>query len=211
MARRRRDVSQGERALWRRVVADVAPLAKPAAKPPSNPAAKSAPNSAGDVDGKAGLVGSGAPPPATNAATNVAGKPRRQVAAPPAASPPPPPRPTPQELRTGSTPGIDRRTADRARKGKMQIDARLDLHGMTQAVAHERLRAFIAGAQAAGHRMVLVITGRGAFTGGQSVLKSQLPRWLNDPPLSGKILGFTAAQPRHGGQGAWYVLIKRKR
>jgi DNA-nicking Smr family endonuclease len=195
MARRRRQLSEGERALWRKVTEDVAPLVPP-------PKAQTSKTVPAPAPPKPSADGEAPAPPA---------KPKTAPPQPPRRAPSPPPRPTPQQLRTGGTPGIDRRTADRARKGKLAIDARLDLHGLSQAEAHTRLNAFIASAQAAGHRMVLVITGRGNFTGGRSVLKQQLPRWLGEPPVAGKILGYTAAQPRHGGEGAWYVLIKRQR
>ncbi|MEM7441984.1 MAG: Smr/MutS family protein [Pseudomonadota bacterium] len=114
-------------------------------------------------------------------------------------------------LTTGQTPSIDRRTADRLRKGRMEVQARLDLHGMSEANAHMALNAFLTRAQADGRRTVLVITGKGLFSHGRGVLRERLGDWLNMPPIRDKVLSFTQAQPRHGGDGAFYVLLKRLR
>jgi DNA-nicking Smr family endonuclease len=104
---------------------------------------------------------------------------------------------------------VDKRTAERMRRGEMVLDGRLDLHGMTQDSAHGALTAFVHRAYDSGRRCLLVITGKGA--GGGGVLKGQVPRWLNQAPLRPLILGFSHARPQHGGEGALYVLIKRKR
>jgi len=105
--------------------------------------------------------------------------------------------------------GIDRATAERLKRGRMTIEARLDLHGMTQDEAHRALAGFIAGARSAGRRCVLVITGRGLAGGG--VLRHAVPRWLDEPELRGHLLAVAPAQPRDGGNGALYVLIRRAR
>lgn len=105
--------------------------------------------------------------------------------------------------------GIDRRTAERLRRGHYPIEARLDLHGMTQDEAHRTLSSFIAGGRAAGTRCVLVITGHGRVGGG--VLKTHLPRWLAEPALRRDILALAPARPQHGGIGAFYVLLRRDR
>jgi DNA-nicking Smr family endonuclease len=99
----------------------------------------------------------------------------------------------------------------------MAIDGRLDLHGLTQAEAHDRLSGFVKAAQARGKRVLLVITGKGykapnSQHGGESgVLRRAVPRWLNAPDLRPLVLAIHAAQPRHGGEGALYVLLKRNR
>ena len=80
---------------------------------------------------------------------------------------------------------------------------------MTQAAAVERLAEFIARSEAAGKRCVLVITGKGLASGG--VLRDQVPRWLNLPPNRARVLAFDYAQQQHGGSGALYVLLKRRR
>jgi DNA-nicking Smr family endonuclease len=110
------------------------------------------------------------------------------------------------------------------RRGQLPIDARLDLHGWTQGEAHHALAGFIESAHAAGQRCLLVITGKGGRAkthdaddphgGGGAVpgvLRAAVPNWLNQPPLRPLILGFAGAQPKHGGSGALYVLLKRKR
>ena len=104
---------------------------------------------------------------------------------------------------------IDKRTAERFRRGELAIDARLDLHGLTQAEAHRRLDGFVARAAAAGTRMLLVITGKGER--GTGVLRDGVPRWLAEPGLRPLVLAIAHAQPKHGGGGALYVLLRKKR
>jgi DNA-nicking Smr family endonuclease len=107
--------------------------------------------------------------------------------------------------------GIDRANAERLKRGVHPIEARLDLHGKTQAEAHHSLAAFIHRSSEAGRRCVLVITGRGLGPGGPGVLKSAVPRWLEEPGLRHKILAIAPAQPRDGGAGALYLLLRRHR
>ena len=151
-------------------------------------------------------------PPAAESAAGAKAKSVSKPGSRPAARPIPPtsapPLPHP-ELEHGKSAGLDRRSADRLRRGRLPIDGRLDLHGMTQAAAAERLVEFIAGAQSAGKRCVLVITGKGLAGGG--ILREQVPRWLNQPPNRGRVLAFDYAQAQHGGMGALYVLLKRQR
>lgn len=106
--------------------------------------------------------------------------------------------------------GLDRRTAQKLRRGQMVIDARLDLHGLTQAQAYERLRRFIPHAYGAGHRCVLVITGKGGIEG-KGVLRRMVPQWLDEAPLAKMVLSVTAARPKDGGEGALYVYVRRKK
>lgn len=131
---------------------------------------------------------------------------RPGIPAPPAPVPPslsegPPPRPAAK--RTGR--GLDRRTAERLRRGELPIEARLDLHGMTQEEAHAALERFLGRAHTAGQRCLLVITGKGA------VLREAVPRWLGEGEARDRVLASTPAQPRHGGGGALYVLLRRVR
>jgi DNA-nicking Smr family endonuclease len=137
----------------------------------------------------------------------------------PAASPPPhiqpavpmrsrPPPPTGRALDPSGPVDLDRRSWLRLRRGSYPIDARLDLHGMTQAEAHARLAAFLAGAQARGNRCVLVITGRGLRHGG--TLRAMTSRWLESEPNRGLVLSFAQARLQHGGEGALYVLLRRR-
>ena len=123
--------------------------------------------------------------------------------------PPPTPRSVLPELSHGASPGVDRRTAERLHRGQMDIDGRIDLHGMTQAEAHDSLAAFMDKAEARGWRCVLVITGKGTRGGG--VLRAAVPRWLNLAPHRARILSFGAARPKDGGDGALYVLLRRRR
>lgn len=116
--------------------------------------------------------------------------------------PPPPPAP---ELRAGAAPGLDRSTNDKLRRGQLPIDAKLDLHGMDRARAHRALDRFLDGASAQGKRCLLVVTGK------SGVLKTEVPRWLNEQPARSRLIAFAAAQPRHGGAGALYLLLKRRR
>ncbi len=116
------------------------------------------------------------------------------------------------ELKSGASPGLDKRTAVRLKRGQLAIDGRIDLHGMTQDKAHRALEKFLTASQGAGKRCVLVITGKGLRpTGETGVLRNLVPRWMNAPAIRGRVLSFCTAQPRDGGTGALYVLLKRKR
>lgn len=118
----------------------------------------------------------------------------------------------PPELMPGTAAGIDKRTLNRLRRGLITPERRIDLHNMTQAEAHGALNGFLAGAQAAGKRCVLVITGKGYRSDSSvGVLKSNVPHWLNDPANRARILAFTHATPTDGGEGALYVLLRRQR
>lgn len=125
-------------------------------------------------------------------------------------SPPRPARAPHPPLTPGSTANIDRRTGDRFRRGELEIDGRIDLHGMTQAQAHTALASFVHRAWNEGRRCILVITGKGSF-GGLGVLRQATPRWLADPALRPMVLAIQPARPKDGGDGALYVLIKRRR
>jgi DNA-nicking Smr family endonuclease len=107
--------------------------------------------------------------------------------------------------------GIDRANAERLKRGRHAVEARLDLHGMTQAEAHRALIGFVRASYQAGRRCVLVITGRGLGPAGPGVLKGVVPRWLEAAELRGDILATAPAQPRHGGPGALYLLLRRRR
>lgn len=114
-------------------------------------------------------------------------------------------------LDPGAAAGLDGRTMERLRRGRIRPEARLDLHGMTQKEAHAALGVFMARTERAGTRCVIVITGKGRVSEGGGVLRNELPGWLNAPAIRSRILGFTEAQPRDGGAGALYVLLKRDR
>ena len=105
--------------------------------------------------------------------------------------------------------GLDRRTWLRLKRGQVAIEQTLDLHGRTQDEAHGALARFLAAAQAAGCRCVLVVTGKGLGSGG--TLRHMVPRWLNEGANREHIVAFCPAQARHGGAGALYVLLRRQR
>lgn len=135
---------------------------------------------------------------------------------PPKSAPPVPKAPTTRSvlpaLAPGVTPGLDRRTAQRLKKGEIAVDSSLDLHGLTQEEAHRALARFLARAAETGRRCVLVVTGKGVKAGGAGgVLRASVPRWLNEPDLRARVLAFVHAAPKDGGTGALYVLLKRRR
>ena len=114
-------------------------------------------------------------------------------------------------LHLGGTVGTDRRTAERLRRGRMAVEARLDLHGLTQDQAHRELLSFIRRTAAVGMRCVLVVTGKGSVSQGGGVLRRRLPDWLGQSDCRPHVLAVTRAQRAHGGDGAFYVLLRRQR
>src|SRR3954469_12093813 len=106
---------------------------------------------------------------------------------------------------------LGRRQRRSVARGKEAIDARLDLHGLTQAQAHAALLRFLRDAGARGARLVLVITGKGSRDGERGVLKRQVPQWLALPEFRSLVVGYEDAGIRHGGAGALYVRLRRMR
>jgi len=110
---------------------------------------------------------------------------------------------------------LARKTRQRIARGRHSLDGRLDLHGMTQAEAHDALFFFLRAKQARGAKLVLVITGKGARGGddgrGRGVLKRMVPLWLRLPEFRDLIVGFENAAASHGGEGALYVSLRRAR
>ena len=120
-----------------------------------------------------------------------------------------PPKPATPPLAT-----LGRKTKKRIARGAHAIDGRLDLHGMTQAEAHDALFGFLRAKQARGSKVVLVITGKGARggdSGGRGVLNRMVPLWLRLPEFRSLILGFESAAISHGGEGALYVSLRKAR
>ncbi|MGH6945112.1 MAG: Smr/MutS family protein, partial [Geminicoccaceae bacterium] len=105
--------------------------------------------------------------------------------------------------------GLDRRTWLRLKRGQVVLERTLDLHGHTQAEAHRLLARFLAEVQAAERRCVLVVTGKGLESGG--TLRHMVPRWLNEAENRERVVAYCPTQPRHGGSGALYVLVRRRR
>ncbi len=173
-------------ALWGRIAGTVKPLKRRAGAPPlAEPAGNVKPAAEGPAE-----------TPARSA------KPR----------PPAPAGPPSAPLAPGAAPGLDKRTAQRLRRGQIRIEGRIDLHGMTRPEAYRNLSDFLKSSAAAGRRCVLVITGKGMREGaGSGVLRSEFPGWLNEAALRPLILSFSPAQPRDGGGGAFYVYLRRSR
>jgi DNA-nicking Smr family endonuclease len=182
--RRRRALSEEERALWESVVSQTKPLRrKPrAAKAQIAPAAADAP---------------------ANAKTAAAPRPASPAKVPGAIKPGPPPLAP-----------LGRRERSQLSRGRKEIDARLDLHGMTQTRAYCALSSFLQRAHSDGLSFVLIITGKGRGMGAYSergVLRRQVPQWLSLPEFRSLVVGFEEAHIGHGGEGALYVRIRRSK
>jgi DNA-nicking Smr family endonuclease len=109
---------------------------------------------------------------------------------------------------------LGRREKSKLSRGRSEIDARIDLHGMTQLRAHRALLSFLQHAHADGATFVLVITGKGMVGGAEEergVLRRQVPNWLSLPEFRALVVGFEEAHIGHGGEGALYVRIRRAR
>jgi DNA-nicking Smr family endonuclease len=117
---------------------------------------------------------------------------------------------------------FERRKARQIASGKVEVEARVDLHGLRQPDAHARLRGFLVEANARGLKTVLVITGKGgeepadrlgelAGERQRGVLRRNVPHWLGEPELRAIVLSFTQAGVRHGGAGALYVQLRKGR
>jgi len=180
---RARKLGDDESALWHQVMETVRPL------PP------------GKRGGKL---------PAPTATPAAVARPDRLPRPRPVAPPRQPRAPAEPPLEHGEAPGLDKRTRLRLKRGQVEIQGVMDLHGLTQMEAHRALAGFLEGAQRAGKRAVLVITGKG-LTPGSGVLRAAVPRWLNEPGLRRMIRAFSFAAPKDGGEGALYVLLRRKK
>ena len=181
--RRRRNLSEEERALWESVAQQIRPLRK-------KPRAAKAQAASPDVETPAAVkpVPSSKPHP-----------PIKIQRAPKPEAPPLAP--------------IGRRERSQLSRGRKEIDARLDLHGMTQTRAHRVLFGFLQRAHHDGLSFVLVITGKGKM-GAESergVLRRQVPQWLSLPEFRSLVVGFEEAHIGHGGEGALYVHVRRSR
>lgn len=117
-------------------------------------------------------------------------------------------------IEIGSVAGLNRRQADALCGGNIAIDAQLDLHGFSRKEAGSKVAAFLVRSARRGLRCVLVITGQGRrdpLAEARSVLRGGLERWLNEPATRPLVLACVPAQRRHWGQGAFYVLPRRRR
>jgi DNA-nicking Smr family endonuclease len=127
----------------------------------------------------------------------------------------PPPAAAHHPKQPASVVAIARREKQQLARGKTAIGGRIDLHGMTQAQAHDALLHFLRRYQAEGAKFVLVITGKGSAgavaRGERGVLRRQVPLWLGLPEFRACVLGFDVANVGHGGEGALYVRLRRAR
>lgn len=115
-----------------------------------------------------------------------------------------------QEAVEGAVQGFDERVMRTLRAGEFRAQARLDLHGLTQEEAKAALERFVQDARVAGHRCVVVVTGRGLHSEDQvPVLKRGVQSWLTRGRLARQVLAFCTAKPTDGGAGALYVLLRR--
>lgn len=196
MARRR--LSPEERELWRKVAQTASPLhgaPPPAAEPASSPPPVRSPAVAKRSE------------PVTLPAPRTAAPGRVTLDL----------APDPHVAMARAHPIMDRGRFEKLRRGRLEPEARLDLHGMTSERAHGALVGFILGAHAEGLRLVLVITGKGRAGDmaahsphRHGVLRHSLPHWLAAPPLVGRVMQIVPAHQRHGGGGAYYVYLRRR-
>lgn len=224
---RKRPLSEEDRRLWEHVVRSVSP----------------------GVRGKSRIADRTAslePPPPGESTTELhrrlessgAGGAERPRQAPPKAMPKPPP-PPPRQHAPPPIADFDRKAVRRIRSGRIEIEARIDLHGMRQDEAHVTLRSFLNGSYARHLRWVLVITGKGRAArfddegeagrgtpngrrddrrplpswhdDERGVLKRMVPRWLGEPDLRAIVVSYTTAAPNHGGDGALYIQLRARR
>jgi len=201
----RRVLSPDEAALWRRIARNAKPLEKGPATPQAAP----------DIER--------AQPP------RQAEKTARTSTAPTAQSG----KPAQAQRAAPAPPSLDAATARRVRRGRMEVDGKIDLHGMRQAQAHAALERYVARARERGHRCILVITGKGLRTTQTQtqwgrdvswdtscdadwsveepgVLRRKLPLWLGMEPLRSAVFAMEEAHPRHGGSGAFYLFLRRR-
>ncbi|MFT3732614.1 MAG: Smr/MutS family protein [Hyphomicrobium sp.] len=186
--------------VWEYAAATVEPLKRAKGRfHPASDAVKSAPSKP--------KVAGGAEPPTVK---------HRAAAAAPPISAAKPARATAPDLA-----GFDRNSARKIRGGRLEIEARVDLHGMRQHEAHAALKRFLLSCQSRGLRYVLIITGKGKAIGLQAshigeadrergILKRNVPRWLEEPDLRAVVVSFTTAAIQHGGEGAIYVHLRSK-
>lgn len=137
------------------------------------------------------------------------GKSLESVSAGPDHTPPAPPRPV-ERRDHGRLHPLDSPTRNKLAKGRLPLEARVDLHGLNQSEAHHLLLSFLHRAFAQGVRHVLVITGKGSSLGGDGILRKVVPAWFATPPFRPFVGGYDVAGRGHGGAGALYVRLRRR-
>ena len=220
MARRRKPgLTPEDREIWERVASSVTPLAGPAPVATGRKGLLASATPFPGIPGQAEPAARAEPPPMPKAEPQAPLFPNRfriGMAARPA-----PPRhdllPSLPE-RLAAAPKVDGGIQAKLRRGKLRPEARIDLHGMTLSEAHPALTGFLIEAHAAGRRLVLVITGKGkdrddgtVLRAPRGVLRHQVPSWVQTGMLAAIVLQITPAHISHGGEGAYYVYLKRRR
>lgn len=194
LPKRRSSLSDADEALWRAVTETVTPIERRVAPSPAKAKPASEPTTS----------------PEPVRAKSKPAAPKHTLAPPP-------------KLTTAKPPAapFEAKRAKRLRRGHLDIEARLDLHGMRQAEAYRALRGFILSAQARGLRHVKVITGKGRSSDAgdrpfdlhgperPGILKRLVPTWLGEADLAAAVVSFTGAGRQHGGDGAIYVHLRR--
>lgn len=104
---------------------------------------------------------------------------------------------------------LERPVKKKLAKGRLQLEARIDLHGMFQSEAHALLHSFIIRAYERGLRHVLVITGKGSSMGSDGALKRAVPMWFSKPEFRHLISSYETSAQNHGGDGALYVRLAK--
>jgi DNA-nicking Smr family endonuclease len=130
------------------------------------------------------------------------------------------PKPKVKKVAAKTVIGLDGNTAEKLRRGTLAPQLRIDLHGLTEARAHQALLSFLRRAQKDGVRLALVITGVGNpnrddaaswMSSAHGVLKQMVPRWLHESEFAALVSGSGPAHRRHGGDGALYVYLRKNR
>jgi len=204
---RKRVLSEEERALWDSVARQTKPL-RTTSRLAKTALAKTALAKAALVETSAAKSPA---KPAVAASSSLQAVTKPAAPARPRQSPPPlqPAKPAVPPLVA-----LGRRGRSRLSRGKDEIEARLDLHGMTQIRAHHALLGFLHRAHSSGMTFVLVITGKGKAGSAEQergVLRRQVPHWLGMPEFRALVIGFEEAHVGHGGEGALYVRVRRAR
>lgn len=196
MARRRRGLTPEDRALWDQVSATARPLHdRPPPQPESAAPPPKTPRPAPPEPAPLPAFRVGQTVPAGKAAISRA--------------------PSPAESASADQLRMDARTHRKMVRGQLRPEARIDLHGMTLAQAHPALIGFLLTCNSRGHRLVLVITGKGRSSDvgplptRPGALRHYVPQWLRMPPISTMVLQIRPAHLRHGGEGAYYVYLRR--
>lgn len=202
MGRKRRLLSCDDAAVWQAVTRTVTPLTAAKPKPPPG-------------DDAAGRPAGNSPPVSRTPAPTP--EPRAPFSFRPRQEPFVSIRTVPDPMAPrGAPPRMDAKAFTRMQRGRLEPEGRLDLHGMFADDAHRRLRQFLVQSHGSGRRLVLVITGKGREAPGlaperRGVLRTSLPVWLAQPPLDSIVLDYAPAHQRHGGRGAWYIYLRRRK